>query len=72
MDTESPKPKPKRWPKILTVIGRVIVLLWILAGIYAGYLLSPFIGSMYSITKIPGSYFEIKIDKESFNAVRLF
>lgn len=38
--------------------------MWVCAIIYVGHLLSPFIGSMYSITKIPKTYFEIKIDKE--------
>ncbi|MBC7714206.1 MAG: transglycosylase domain-containing protein [Rhizobacter sp.] len=57
-------PKPKRWPKVFTIIGRVILCMWLAVAIYIVYLLSPFIGSMYSITKIPNTYFEIKLNKE--------
>lgn len=61
---ESVNSKPKKWPVVFTIIGRVILLMWFLVFIYVCYLISPFVSSMYSITKIPKTYFEIKIDKE--------
>ncbi len=68
METENPTPKPKRWPKVFTIIGRIILLMWVVAFIYVARLVSPFIGSMYSITKIPNSYFEIKVDDKDKRA----
>lgn len=60
--------KEPRWSKIFSIIGKVIVVGWILVFIYIGHLLSPFVGAMYSITKIPNTYFEIKVDKENNRA----
>lgn len=64
MEAVTTNSRPKKWPKVFTIIGRVILLLWLTLAIYLLYLLSPFISSMYSITKIPKTYFEIKIDKD--------
>ncbi|AUO00190.1 monofunctional biosynthetic peptidoglycan transglycosylase [Bacteriovorax stolpii] len=66
---EKAKPTPPRWAKIFNIIGKVFIALWVLAIIYIGYLVSPFVGAMYSITKIPSSYFEIKVDKENHRAI---
>lgn len=52
--------KPK-WPTIFNIIGKIILLMWLLLAVYIVYLLSPFIGSMYSISKIPQTYFEVKV-----------
>ncbi|MBC7428030.1 MAG: transglycosylase domain-containing protein [Bacteriovorax sp.] len=57
--------KPQKWPKVFTIIGRLILLMWLAVSVYIIFLLSPFIGSMYSITKIPNTYFEIKLTKDS-------
>lgn len=65
---EKVKPAPPRWAKIFNIIGKVIIALWVVLFIYIGHLLSPFVGAMYSITKIPTTYFEIKVDKENHRA----
>lgn len=52
--------KPK-WPLVFNIIGKVILFMWLLLALYVLHLLSPFISSMYSITKIPHTYFEIKV-----------
>lgn len=57
---EQAEHKPK-WPTIFNIIGKIILLIWVLLAAYAVYLLSPFLSSMYSITKIPNTYFEIKV-----------
>jgi monofunctional biosynthetic peptidoglycan transglycosylase len=54
------KQRPK-WPLVFNIIGKVILLFWVLAAGYGIYVLSPFIGAMYSISKIPNTYFEIKV-----------
>lgn len=59
---------PPKWVRIFNIIGKVIMLMWLIAIGYGIYLLSPFLSSMYSISKIPHSYFEIKIDKEKKRA----
>lgn len=53
--------KRPKWPAIFNIIGKIILLMWLLLAVYVVYLLSPFIGSMYSISKIPQTYFEIKV-----------
>lgn len=50
-----------KWPKVFNIIGKIILLMWAILFFYVVYLLSPFLGSMYSITKIPQTYFEIKV-----------
>jgi membrane peptidoglycan carboxypeptidase len=55
--------RPKRWPKVFTLIGRIIIFFWVSIFVYFFYLMSPFISSMYSITKIPNTYFEVKLTK---------
>lgn len=59
---------PPKWARVFNIIGKVIMLLWIAAIGYGVYLFSPFISSMYSITKIPHTYFEIKVDKKNKRA----
>lgn len=58
MNEEVKRPK---WPFVFNIIGKIILLMWVLLALYGVYLLKPFIGSMYSIAKIPRTYFEIKI-----------
>lgn len=52
--------KPK-WPTVFNIIGKIILLMWVLLAFYVLHLVSPFLGSMYSITKIPQTYFEVKV-----------
>ncbi|MBY0414056.1 MAG: monofunctional biosynthetic peptidoglycan transglycosylase, partial [Bdellovibrionales bacterium] len=59
------KKKPM-WPLVFNVIGKMILLAWVLIFLYLAYLLSPFISSMYSITKIPNTYFEVKVAPNDF------
>lgn len=59
-------PKKPRWPLVFNIIGKIIILCWIVLGIYLVTLVSPFLESMYSITKIPTTYFEVKVvDKKA-------
>ena len=55
--------KPPKWATIFNIIGKIILVMWLLLAAYVLYLLSPFIGSMYSISKIPNTYFEVKVKK---------
>lgn len=55
------KTQVPRWATIFNIIGKVILIMWLLLAAYALYLLSPFLGSMYSISKIPDTYFEVKV-----------
>ncbi len=66
---ERAKPTRPRWEKAFNIIGKVIIVLWIALLAYIGHLVSPFVGAMYSITKIPKTYFEIKVDKENKRAI---
>lgn len=59
-------PKKPRWPLVFNIIGKVILLLWVVLGIYFITVISPFLESMYSITKIQNTYFEVKVvDKKA-------
>ena len=49
------------WPGIFNALGKIIMLIWFLLALYGVLILSPFIGAMYSISKIPTTYFEINI-----------
>jgi len=60
VENTPPIKKPK-WPLVFNIIGKIILLMWVLLAAYIFYLLSPFISSMYSITKIPNTYFEINV-----------
>lgn len=53
--------KRPKWPLVFNIIGKIILLMWILLAVYVLHLVSPFLGSMYSITKIPQTYFEVKV-----------
>ena len=57
---EAPKKKAK-WPFIFDILGKMILCLWLVIAGVLFYTLLPFLGSMYSITKIPRTYFEIKV-----------
>ncbi len=60
-----PTKKPK-WPLVFNIIGKIILLMWVALFIFVITLVSPFIESMYSITKIPNTYFEVKVkDKKA-------
>lgn len=50
-----------KWPKIFNTIGKLILLMWLILALTGVYFLKPFLGGMYSISKIPKTYFEIKI-----------
>jgi monofunctional biosynthetic peptidoglycan transglycosylase len=56
-----PVQKKPKWPLVFNIIGKIILFVWILLAGYGVYLLSPFLGAMYSISKIPRTYFEIKV-----------
>lgn len=62
--------KPK-WPFVFSIIGKIILMMWVVLALYLAYLFSPFISSMYSITKIPKTYFEIQVkdNKASYKQV---
>lgn len=53
--------KRPKWPIVFNIIGKIILLCWVLLAVYVLHLMSPFIGSMYSISKIPKTYFEVKV-----------
>ena len=59
------------WVIIFNRLGKIILSIWILLALYGIYFLKPFIGNMYSITKIPTTYFEIKVknSKANYNQV---
>jgi monofunctional biosynthetic peptidoglycan transglycosylase len=60
MEPEPQNKKPK-WPMVFNIIGKLILLMWVVAAGYGIYILSPFMDAMYSISKIPHTYFEIKV-----------
>lgn len=53
--------KKAKWPFIFNMLGKIALTLWLVTAGVLFYTLLPFLGSMYSITKIPHSYFEIKV-----------
>ncbi len=57
--TEQPPLRP--WQKMAKISGRVFLFLWISVFCYALFLAYPFINSMYSITKIHKTYFNVKV-----------
>lgn len=58
---ELAKKKKPKWPLVFYIIGKLILLMWFVLAGYGLYKLSPFISSMYSISKIPRTYFEVRI-----------
>jgi monofunctional biosynthetic peptidoglycan transglycosylase len=58
MDEITKKPK---WARVFSITGKIILFMWILLALYVLHLLSPFLGSMYSISKIPKTYFEVSV-----------
>jgi monofunctional biosynthetic peptidoglycan transglycosylase len=66
-----PSIKKPQWPIVFNTIGKLILLMWFLLAAYIFYLLSPFISSMYSITKIPNTYFEIKVKDTKANYIQV-
>jgi monofunctional glycosyltransferase len=65
VEVESPRPaRERRWPKVAKITGRIFILLWVSVFSYLFYLAYPFLNSMYSIKKIPTTYFFVDVKKD--------